>query len=43
MCYIDEIYVYLRARSDGALGPQRSKKHPPKPDASAKTEDPCIG
>jgi methanol metabolism-related c-type cytochrome len=42
MCYIDAIYVYLRARSDGALGPQRPSNHEPKSDAFAKAEDSCM-
>ena len=33
MCYLDDIYVYLRARSDGALGPVRPK-HQAKPAAA---------
>jgi methanol metabolism-related c-type cytochrome len=43
MCYIDPIYVYLRARSDGALGRQRPDEHEPKPDAFKKAEDSCMG
>jgi methanol metabolism-related c-type cytochrome len=43
MCYMDAIYVYLRARSDGALGRQRPDKHEPKPDAFTKAEDACMG
>ena len=43
MCYIDAIYVYLRARSDGALSRQRPEKHEPKTDAYTKAEDSCIG
>jgi methanol metabolism-related c-type cytochrome len=43
MCYVDAIYVYLRARSNGALGAQRPDKHSPKPDAFAKAEDSCMG
>ncbi len=43
MCYIDPIFVYLRARSDGAVGPERPEKHAPKPDAFAKAEDACMG
>jgi methanol metabolism-related c-type cytochrome len=42
MCYIDAIYVYLRARSDGALGSQRPDKHEPRPDAFTKAEDSCM-
>jgi len=43
MCYIDAIYVYLRARSDGALSRQRPEKHAPKTDAYTKAEDSCMG
>jgi hypothetical protein len=42
-CYIDAIYVYLRARSDGALNRQRPEKHTPKTDAYTKAEDSCMG
>ena len=31
MCYIDAIYVYLRARADGAIGRGRPAEHDPKP------------
>lgn len=43
MCYLDDIYIYLRARSDGALGPVRPTKHEPKPAAAAKAENACMG
>jgi methanol metabolism-related c-type cytochrome len=43
MCYIDAIYIYLRARSDGALGRGRPVKHDPKPEAFSKAEDECMG
>lgn len=43
MCYIDDIYVYLRARGDNALGRGRPDKHAPKPDAFTKAEDQCMG
>ena len=43
MCYIDAIYVYLRARSDGALGRQRPDQHEPKPAAFQTAEDQCMG
>ena len=43
MCYIDPIYVYLRARADGAVGRGRPPKHDPKPAAFAKDEDACMG
>jgi methanol metabolism-related c-type cytochrome len=43
MCYLDDIYVYLRARSDGALGRGRPAAHQPKPAAAASAEDSCMG
>lgn len=42
-CYLDNIFVYLRARSDGAVGRGRPEKHAPKPAAVAKAEDECMG
>lgn len=42
MCYIDPIYVYLRGRSDGAVGRGRPEKHEPKPRAFWKAEDACM-
>ncbi len=43
MCYVDAIYIYLRARSDGAVGRGRPEKHDPKPDSFSKAEDQCMG
>jgi methanol metabolism-related c-type cytochrome len=43
VCYLDNIFAYLRARSDGALGRGRPQKHVPKPPAVAKAEDQCMG
>ncbi len=43
MCYIDAIFIYLRGRSDGAIGRGRPDKHEPKPDAFSKAEDSCMG
>jgi len=43
MCYIDAIYVYLRARGDAALGRGRPVKHAPKPESFTKAEDECMG
>jgi len=42
MCYIDDIYAYLKARSDGALGPGRPAKHDPKPADVAEAEAACM-
>lgn len=43
MCYLDAIFVYLRARSDGALGRGQPQKNAPKPAGYSKTEDACMG
>ncbi len=43
MCFIDAIYVYLRARADDAIGRGRPEKHAAKPDAYTKAEDECMG
>lgn len=43
MCYIDDIYAYLKARSDGALGRGRPAKHLPKPQDAADAEAACMG
>lgn len=43
MCYLDDIYVYLRARSDGALGRVRPDKRESKPKAFSEAEATCIG
>jgi hypothetical protein len=43
MCFIDAIYIYLRARADDATGRGRPEKHAAKPDAYTKAEDECMG
>ena len=43
MCYLDDIYVYLKARSDGALGRVRPGEHEDKPEAAKENEKTCIG
>jgi hypothetical protein len=43
MCYIDDIYVYLRAVSVGALGREKPEKHEAKPPSAAEAEKACIG
>jgi methanol metabolism-related c-type cytochrome len=42
MCYMPDIYTYLRARADGALGRNRPAEHEPKPAAFEKAEDACM-
>jgi methanol metabolism-related c-type cytochrome len=43
MCYIDDIYAYLKARADGALGRGRPEKHAPKPQSAIEAENACMG
>src|ERR1700712_2878207 len=42
-CYMDDLYVYLRARAYDAVGRGRPAKHEDKPVAYAKAEDSCMG
>jgi methanol metabolism-related c-type cytochrome len=42
-CYMDDLYVYLRARANDALGRVRPAKREAKPEAYTKAEDSCIG
>jgi methanol metabolism-related c-type cytochrome len=42
-CYMDDIYVYLRARANDAWGRERPAKHEDKPKAYAEAEDSCMG
>jgi methanol metabolism-related c-type cytochrome len=43
MCYVDAIYIYLRARADDAVDRGRPGKHAAKPASFAKAEDECMG
>jgi methanol metabolism-related c-type cytochrome len=43
MCYLDDIYVYLKARADGAVARGRPAKREDKPEAATKTENTCFG
>lgn len=43
MCYLDDIYVYLRARANGALGSGRPAANAPKPKTAADNENACMG
>jgi len=43
MCYLNDIYVYLRARSTGVVGRGRPDKHASKSPAFAAAEDKCMG
>jgi methanol metabolism-related c-type cytochrome len=42
MCYIDDIYVYLRARAYEKVGGTRPDKHDDRPDTFAKNEAACT-
>jgi methanol metabolism-related c-type cytochrome len=42
-CYMDDLYVYLRARSNEAWGRSRPSKHEDKTAAYTKNEDSCMG
>jgi methanol metabolism-related c-type cytochrome len=43
MCYLDDIYVYLRARADGAQPGGRPTSHEDKPKTAIANEDECMG
>ncbi|MGY2807903.1 methanol metabolism-related c-type cytochrome [Bradyrhizobium sp. USDA 4506] len=42
-CYMDDLYVYLRARANDAVGRVRPAKHEDKSEAYGKAEDACMG
>jgi len=43
MCYIDDLYIYLKARADDALPRGRPAKREDKPEAATKNETSCMG
>ena len=43
MCYIEDIYAYLKARSDGRVGRGRPAPQPAKPADVAAAETACMG
>lgn len=43
MCYLDDIYIYLRARSTDAAGRGRPPKKADKPAAFVEAETACMG
>ena len=43
MCFLDDIYIYLRARANDAVGRVRPAKREPKPAAYDKAEAACLG
>lgn len=42
-CYLDDLYVYLKARADGALERVRPAKREDKPQAATEAEKTCLG
>jgi methanol metabolism-related c-type cytochrome len=43
MCYLDDLYIYLRARANGAVNRGRPDKHAAKPAAFTEAETACMG
>lgn len=43
MCYLDDIYVYLRARANNAIPGGRPPSHEDKSKTAAQAEDSCMG
>lgn len=43
MCYVDDIYVYLRARSNDSISRGRPGNHEEKPAKATETEHACLG
>lgn len=43
MCYLDDIYIYLKARSDGAIPRGRPSKKEAKSDEARADESACMG
>jgi hypothetical protein len=42
MCFIDDLYIYLAARADQAVGRGRPKKKEPKSDEAREAEAACM-
>jgi methanol metabolism-related c-type cytochrome len=42
-CYLDDLYVYLRARANDAVGRVRPAKREDKPRAATQAEESCFG
>lgn len=42
-CYMDDLYIYLRARANNAVGRVRPAKKEDKPDAYTEAENSCMG
>lgn len=42
MCFVDDVYAYLKARADGVIGRGRPQKEP-KPQEATERDDSCMG
>ena len=42
-CYMDDLYIYLRARANDAVGRTRPAKKEDKPEAYTQAENSCMG
>jgi methanol metabolism-related c-type cytochrome len=42
-CYMDDLFVYLRARANDAWGRARPAKREEKPEAAKQAEETCVG
>ena len=42
-CYMDDLYIYLRARANDAVGRARPAKKEDKPEAYTQAENSCMG
>jgi methanol metabolism-related c-type cytochrome len=43
MCYLDDLFIYLRARANDAVPRGRPAKHADKPEAATQAENGCLG
>ena len=43
MCFLEDLYIYLKARADGAVGRGRPAKKQPKPEEAKEAEAACMG
>src|SRR5258708_168649 len=43
MCYLEDIFVYLRARANNAVPRGRPQKHEEKPKSATEMENGCLG
>jgi methanol metabolism-related c-type cytochrome len=43
MCYLDDIFIYLRARANDAIPRGRPQKHEDKPESATQFENACLG